>query len=201
MKHTKYRFIFFALGGCIIFLFFLFITGMISQYTNLTPILSSQPVKNQWRLVSETGKNSSRPKSIPPAGYEEYTQSGIGNIIYANDESSIRKLTNSKILLRGMVLHWDKLKADEVIIYRMMITCCAADGMPLGILVKLPGNMNFNDRDWIQAEGTVQLRPFTDEIRSIEPVAVTVPLSSQYPYFTATKAYKIDVPAEPYLFP
>lgn len=133
--------------------------------------------------------------------YKEYTQSAIGNMIFMNDESGIEQLLNSKIALQGKVLHWHKLKANEVIVYRILINCCVADGLPLGILVKLPGNMNFRDGDWIRVEGAIELRPFTDEIKQIEPVAVTVPLSTQYPYFSAINAYKIQIPEEPYLFP
>jgi hypothetical protein len=184
MKYFKSRLISFILAGYIIFPLYLLITGTINIPLKPTAI-----------------KQSPHVQEIPGGEYTEYTQSQIGNIVYENDPSTIQKLITTKILLRGMLLHWDKLKANEVVIYRFMITCCTADGMPLGILVKLPPGMNFKERDWIQVEGTIELRPFTDDIKNIEPVAMTVPLSKQYPYFIATKAYKIQIPEEPYIFP
>lgn len=174
-------------------------------------IISYQPVnnsdiippsiKNQPSSAPESTKISSPQKGRLTTEYEECTQLEIVNIIFMNDEAAKQKLLNTKVMMQGMVLHWNQLKANEVIVYRMMIACCAADGLPLGILTKLPRDMNFNDGDWIRVEGTIQMLPFTDEIKNIEPVVVTVPVGNQYPYLTATNAYKINAPAEPYLFP
>jgi len=177
----------------------------------ITPrILSYQPV-NASGLTRQLAKNPLPPASgtskfnpesgTAPESFMEYTQSNIGNMIFNNDESDIKKLVNTKVFLKGMVFHSDKLKPNEIIVYRVLITCCTADGMPLGVLVKLPGKMDFADGAWIGLEGSIQLFPLTDELQNIEPISNLAPLGGKYPYFTAKNAYEIAVPAEPYLYP
>jgi Predicted membrane protein len=135
-----------------------------------------------------------------PANYQEYTQLDIGDILSDGTKAPIQEMLNSKIFVKGKVLKSPQLKDDEIVIYRMIITCCAADALPSGILVKLPEKNQFHDEDWIGVEGTIQLLPFNDNIKSIEPIADMAPQGNAYPYFTATKAYKISVPSSEYLY-
>lgn len=82
----------------------------------------------------------------------------------------------------------------------MIITCCTADALPLGILVKLPEKIQFHDEDWVGGEGTLQLLPFNDKLKTIDPVANMVPPEKVFPYFTATKVYKINAPKDEYIY-
>jgi Predicted membrane protein len=113
----------------------------------------------------------------------------------------MQKLTQSQVFLRGKVILSPLLPKDEIIIYRMVITCCAADGMPLGIVVKLPGKADFKPEEWVGAEGTIQLLPFNEKLKSIDPVVAMVPPQKIYPYFTATMAYQVQPPKDEYLYP
>lgn len=132
--------------------------------------------------------------------YQEYSQLDIGAILCDGTKAPIQELLNSKILIKGKILKSPQLKNDEVVIYRMVITCCAADALPSGIVVKLPEKAQFHDEDWVGVEGTIQLLPFDEKLKTIEPVTNMVPEGSVYPYFTATKAYKISAPATEYLY-
>jgi uncharacterized repeat protein (TIGR03943 family) len=132
--------------------------------------------------------------------YQEYTQLDIGDILSDGSKAPLQELLNSKILLKGRVLKSPLLKNDEVVVYRMLITCCAADALASGVLVKLPERNQFHDQDWVGVEGTLQLQPFNENLKTIEPLAGMVPQGNVYPYFRATKAYKISTPSSEYLY-
>ena len=135
-----------------------------------------------------------------PVDFQEYTQLDIGDILYDGSKAPLQGLLNSKILIKGKVLQSSQLNSDEIVVYRMIITCCAADALPSGILVKLPKKTQFHDEDWVGVEGTIQLLPFSKNLKTIEPVANMVLQGKVYPYFTATKAYKIGTPESEYLY-
>jgi uncharacterized membrane protein YcgQ (UPF0703/DUF1980 family) len=135
-----------------------------------------------------------------PPGYTEYTQLVIGNILFDATKASVQELLSSKIFIQGKVWKSSLLKNDEIIVYRMAITCCAADALPFGILVKIPKKSQFHDGDWVGVQGTIQLLPFNEKLKTIEPVANMVPLGDVFPYFTAVKAYKVNAPSVEYLY-
>jgi hypothetical protein len=152
-------------------------------------------------LLSMTGTIQTLAVNNPiPASFKEYTQLEIGDILFDTPKVPKQKLLKSKVFFRGKVLKSPLLKNNEVVVYRMVITCCAADALPLGILVKLPGKMQFKDGDWIGIEGTLQLLSFTGRLKTIEPVANMVPPENIFPYFTAIRAYKVNVPKDEYLY-
>ncbi|HBE78404.1 MAG TPA: hypothetical protein DDW65_11600, partial [Firmicutes bacterium] len=174
-----------------------------NQFANNNNALNQNlsPGNNNQNQSQETEKAQDVAAQFIPAGYEEYTQLNIGDTIFDTPKAPKQKLTHAKIFLRGKVIHSPLLKADEIIVYRVVITCCAADGMPLGIVVKLPEKSDFQPDEWVGVEGTVQLLPFDEKLKSIDPIAAMVPPEKIYPYFTAAKAYQVQPPREEYLFP
>jgi putative membrane protein len=136
-----------------------------------------------------------------PAGYEEYTQLNIGDTIFDTLKAPKQKLTQAKIFLRGKVLKSANLKKNEIVLYRVVISCCAADGIPLGVLVQLPQNEKFTPDEWVGVEGTIQLLPFNNQLKDIDPIAAMVTPEKIFPYFIATKAYRVQPPRDEYLFP
>ena len=135
-----------------------------------------------------------------PANFKEYTQLEMGDILFDTPKAPKQKLLQSKIFFRGKVIKSPLLKNDEVVVYRMVITCCAADALSLGILVKLPGNIQFHDGDWVGIAGTLQVLPVNERLKTIEPLANMVPPEKIYPYFTAMQAYKINAPKDEYIY-
>lgn len=172
------------------------------QQPNNLAISPSNSTSQIQKINKPINRNNGTTEELPvPPEYEEYTQLDVGDIIFDTLKAPKQKLLSSKIFLQGIALHSKLLKENELVIYRMVISCCAADGIPLGIMVKLPEGTSFKDGDWIGVEGTMQFLPFKEDLKAIEPVAYMVPPEKIYPYFTATKAYKIKVPNEQYLFP
>jgi uncharacterized membrane protein YcgQ (UPF0703/DUF1980 family) len=135
-----------------------------------------------------------------PVSLKEYTQLEIGDTLFDTPKVPKQKLLNSKIFLKGKILKSSLLKGDEIVVYRIIITCCAADGIPLGILVKLPEKMVFHDGEWVGVEGTIQLQRFNEKLKTIEPLTNMVSQEKTAPYFTATKAYKVKAPKDEYLY-
>jgi uncharacterized membrane protein YcgQ (UPF0703/DUF1980 family) len=135
-----------------------------------------------------------------PVNFKEYTQLEIGDILFDTLKAPKQKLLKSKIFFRGKVMRSALIKNNEAVVYRMVVTCCAADMLPLGILVKLPDQMRFRNGDWVGVEGTLQLLPFNEKLKTLEPVANMVPPEKIFPYFTATKAYKVNPPRDEYIY-
>ncbi|MCL6590768.1 MAG: TIGR03943 family protein [Firmicutes bacterium] len=136
----------------------------------------------------------------PGPEYTEYTQLDIGNVIFDTYQPAKDKLVTTKIFLQGEVYHPKEFKPNEVVLYRMAISCCIADALPLGVLVKLPENSRFKDGDWIGVEGTIKLLPYEHQFNNIEPLVNMVPLDKVYPYFTATRAYRMKTPRNTYMY-
>ena len=130
---------------------------------------------------------------VPP-GYKECTQVEIGAAAFEARKDLRQKLAHTKIFLRGKVYNSALLKADEIIVYRLEISCCAADGIPMGVVVKLPGKADFQNEEWVGVEGTAQLLSFDEKLKSIDAITSMVPPERIYPYFTATKAFAINPP-------
>jgi putative membrane protein len=131
----------------------------------------------------------------------EYTQLMIGNILFDTLKAPKTKMLNSKVRLIGKVFKGNLFKPDEIVLYRVVITCCAADGVPAGVLVKLPVKTDFNNEEWVGVEGTISLKPFPKRLEVIDALTTMATPEKQFVYFTAVKAYRIDPPDNEYLYP
>lgn len=151
-----------------------------------------------WPMIVIPESNAANRST--PVTYKEYTQLEIGDTLFDTPKAPKQKLLSSKIFLKGRLLKSPLLKTNEIVVYRIIITCCAADGIPLGILVKLPEKTPFRNGDWVGVEGTLQLLPFNEKLKTIEPLVNMVPPEKVSPYFTATKIYKVKTPPDEYLY-
>jgi hypothetical protein len=138
-----------------------------------------------------------------------YTQLEIGDILFGKSQSAKLTLLGSPINLEGKVLKSRLLQEDQIIVYRSIITCCVADSVPLGVVVKIavetPDGAQFlktiHDHDWVNVEGTLKLLPCDTQMRTIVPVAnLTLP-DQVVPCLVATKAAKVTAPRDEYLYP
>ena len=172
--------------------------GQIVKKNNTASNKVVVPISDSTKRVKNSQEISTK---FILAGYQEYTQLDIGNAIFDTRKAPKQKLIHAKVFLRGKVSKSSILGKNEIIVYRIVVSCCAADGTPLGILVKLPERVSFQNDEWVGVEGTIQLLTFDEKYKSVEPVAAIVPPEKIFPYFTATKAYKIQPPRDEYLFP
>jgi uncharacterized repeat protein (TIGR03943 family) len=154
-----------------------------------------------YSLSDQPAAGAAAAPAVAAGAATEYTQLEIGDIIFDTLKAPRQKLLRSRIRLIGKVLRSPLLKPDEIVLYRMIITCCAADGLAAGVRVKLPGPASFQAEEWVGVEGTLQLLPFDPKLQSIDPIISMVTPEKIYPYFTATTVYKVDPPRDEYLYP
>ena len=96
------------------------------------------------------------------------------------------KLTGHHVITEGRVFRDDALPAGEVMLFRFVVVCCAADAMPVQAIISSPSTSALKDDEWVRVDGTFHLADRGGE-RVLE--------------VDADKIDKIPPPAEPYLSP
>jgi len=92
-----------------------------------------------------------------------------------------------KAKITGFVIHPPQLPENYLLLSRFVITCCAVDAYPVGILVKLPsaGNNIYKADSWLEVEG--QMQP--DEVRGKRQLVLF-----------SKNIQSIPTPSDPYSF-
>ncbi|BAQ62161.1 membrane protein [Geminocystis sp. NIES-3708] len=73
--------------------------------------------------------------------------------------------------ITGFVVHFDHLPDNYIYLSRFVLTCCAVDAYPVGILVELPKSRNnFPVDSWLEIQGIMktEILPRLDSFPSIE---------------------------------
>lgn len=91
-----------------------------------------------------------------------------------------------RVRLTGMVFHRKNAPAGECALLRMMMTCCAADLQPVGLVCIMPKNTDFAQKEWVSVEGTIEIQK--DEQGDI-------------PVIRSDKASRTEKPAQEYIYP
>lgn len=86
----------------------------------------------------------------------------------------------------GFVYHDDRLAEDQFYINRFIVTCCAADAFPIGILVQWPASADLASDSWVHITGEI---------------GTTTLNGSSIPLITAESVELVAQPDQPYLFP
>jgi len=86
----------------------------------------------------------------------------------------------------GFVYHDPRLKTDQFMVGRFVITCCAADAFAIGMAVDWPDSANLVDNSWVNVKGTV-------DVLTID--------GQKVPVIHAQAVNPIQAPEQPYLYP
>lgn len=86
----------------------------------------------------------------------------------------------------GFIYRDERFGTEEFMVSRFVISCCAADAAPLGLVVKWPETSKLSNDQWVEVSGSFQPGKFDGE---------------QMPILVADKVTLTDVPAQPYLYP
>jgi uncharacterized membrane protein YcgQ (UPF0703/DUF1980 family) len=158
-------------------------------------------------LISQASRRPAQTNGAP-LNNSDYTQLDIYNTLFGKSQTEkIKLLARDQITLQGKVLKSSFLKNDEIVVYRIVITCCVADGVPLGIIVKIPPDFEkpLHDKDWVNVEGTLKLLPFNQlnpKLLTSGIFANMVLPKKEMPYFVAANMVKMaKVPGDEYLYP
>lgn len=131
-----------------------------------------------------------------PSGVESKMQTSDGGIVM-NDDNFAQWLTelytkpdtwiDKKIMATGSVWKDGELfEKDEFALARMMMTCCAADMQPVGVLAQWADVQALTEGEWIEVTGTLSKKPYKD---SFDPLIIVETIK------------KINPPRREYIYP
>jgi uncharacterized repeat protein (TIGR03943 family) len=86
----------------------------------------------------------------------------------------------------GFVYRDERFGTEEFMVGRFVISCCAADAAPLGLVVHWPETSTLENDQWVEVSGRFQAGEFDGE---------------PMPILMADKITPTDVPDQPYLYP
>lgn len=86
----------------------------------------------------------------------------------------------------GFVYHDPRLPANQFIVSRFVITCCAADASLIGMIVTWDESKGLKDSAWVEVKGPVQSTQLGGQ-----PIALV----------QATLVQPVEQPQQPYLYP
>ena len=88
--------------------------------------------------------------------------------------------------VNGFVYHDPRLPANQFIVSRFVITCCAADASAIGMIVTWDGSSGLKDSAWVEAKGPVKSAQLGGQ-----PI----------PQIDAVLVKSVEQPDQPYLYP
>ena len=103
--------------------------------------------------------------------------------LMASDDSA---LNGEQADVTGFVYHDDEAEADTFRVSRFVVTCCAADAVPVSLPVFWPGSRALKNDQWVEVSGHF-------EIRSIAETPA--------PVLIADSVTVVEMPEMPYLYP
>jgi putative membrane protein len=65
-------------------------------------------------------------------------------------------LNGRTVITEGMVFHEPSLPADALMVFRFAIFCCAADALPIRVIVHSDAAGNLKNETWVQVRGVLE---------------------------------------------
>lgn len=96
------------------------------------------------------------------------------------------RFDGEEIKATGFVYRDDRFGPDTFMVSRFVVSCCAADAAPVGLIVKSPDSANFAADQWVEVSGRLELSQFDGQ---------------EMPIIIADAITPVDVPERPYLYP
>ncbi len=86
----------------------------------------------------------------------------------------------------GFVFRKEEMDAKTFMLSRFVVTCCAADAVPVSLMISWPGSDSLEIDQWVDVSGHI-------EIRRLD--------GTPTPVLTAETVMLRDIPEQPYLYP
>ncbi|HEX2698544.1 MAG TPA: TIGR03943 family protein [Anaerolineales bacterium] len=103
-----------------------------------------------------------------------------------NSTSDLSPYLGQTARVTGFVYHDPRLGANQFIVSRFVITCCAADASAIGMLVTWDKSNDLKDSAWVEVKGPVQTSQLGGQL---------------IPLIQAVLVQPVDQPNQPYLYP
>ena len=88
--------------------------------------------------------------------------------------------------ITGFVYHDAQFNTNTFMISRFVVSCCTADGTPVGLIVHYDESDQLPEDQWLELTGTFEAGEFN---------------GTEIPILVATDLQEIDPPRQPYLYP
>ncbi len=112
--------------------------------------------------------------------------------IAADDADQEALLAETPVRLEGFVVNQD-LPADRFLLARILVGCCAGDGIPLAVEIEGYDGPPLEDDQWVRVTATLDSAATEAKRSAGDQYAEVV--------FELESIEEIDVPSEPYLYP
>lgn len=148
----------------------------------LLPVRPLSVVTAQQRAVDF---NTIRGESAASLFLKNTKTYSLGDWIKAvNNNPDLTRYIDKEVKVSGFVFNQES-RNDEFFVSRFLITCCAVDARPLGLLVQYDWQNEFRENEWVEVEGKFALvnRDGADTL-IIEPSSIL----------------RISEPKDPYVF-
>jgi uncharacterized repeat protein (TIGR03943 family) len=67
-----------------------------------------------------------------------------------------------RVVAEGMVYRDESVPDKHLVIYRFLMVCCAADALPLSLLIETNNPEEFEQDHWVRVEGILSLKSMGD---------------------------------------
>ena len=90
-----------------------------------------------------------------------------------------------RVVTEGMVYRDESVPDKHLVIYRFLMVCCAADAMPLSVLVETDNPEEFEQDQWVSVEGVLSLKSTGDIVSphiKADQITLIAPPRNKYLY-------------------
>lgn len=154
-------------------------TGSLSQ--NQGSLQIQRSTRTAAQLLEQTGKDEVL-----------HFEDGLYAELFFDLAENLERYEGRLVRITGFVHRTANLQSDQVFITRLLITCCAADSDPLGVLAEGPMLEGLAENRWLTVEGrigsTEYRNPYTNSLHTLPLLII-----SEIAYDT--------VPAVQYIYP
>jgi putative membrane protein len=103
-------------------------------------------------------------------------------------EDDLKPLMGQEAAVVGFVYHDERLPKGQFFVSRIVVSCCAADGFPVVMIVDWPEAASLKQDTWVRVSGPVDQTYFDKQPQAI-------------PFIRAKTVEVVPQPAYPYLYP
>jgi len=107
-------------------------------------------------------------------------------IIEFRSAQSASAFAGEEATLVGFVYRDDRFGPEQFMVSRFVLSCCAADASPVGLIVQWPESGSLADDQWVEVTGTFESMRFDGE---------------EMPVLIAGSVTPTQIPERPYLYP
>jgi putative membrane protein len=76
---------------------------------------------------------------------------------------NLKRLESNRVTTIGSVYRDQNVPEGHFMLFQFAIFCCAADAVPIWVLVKTGGNIDLEDETWVKVEGLLELKVFHEK--------------------------------------